>query len=140
MRKETPQQKWRRRNREHLRQYQRQHYLENKALYSRWHHQYYLRSKERRQQKYAALLFKIYAYYGNKCSCCGELESLFLTLDHVKNDGAAHKRRVGKSWAFYLWVVKHRYPKSLRLLCYNCNCGRYRNGGICPHERTKGGH
>lgn len=21
-----------------------------------------------------------------------------------------------------------------QLLCFNCNCGRHRNGGVCPHK------
>jgi hypothetical protein len=25
---------------------------------------------------------------------------------------------------------KHKY----RVLCWNCNCGRTRNGGVCPHK------
>jgi hypothetical protein len=23
------------------------------------------------------------------------------------------------------------------VLCYNCNCGRARNGGVCPHQQKK---
>ena len=25
-------------------------------------------------------------------------------------------------------------PDTIQILCFNCNCGRARNGGICPHE------
>jgi hypothetical protein len=33
---------------------------------------------------------------------------------------------------------RDRFPNDvLRLLCFNCNCGRAKNGGICPHEETK---
>jgi hypothetical protein len=29
---------------------------------------------------------------------------------------------------------KHGYPEGFQVLCMNCNWGRYRNGGVCPHE------
>jgi hypothetical protein len=25
------------------------------------------------------------------------------------------------------------------VLCFNCNCGRYHNGGICPHKQITEG-
>lgn len=40
----------------------------------------------------------------------------------------------GTGYDFYRWLRKHSYPKgNFRLLCFNCNCGRELNGGICPH-------
>jgi hypothetical protein len=34
----------------------------------------------------------VIAAYGGRCACCGEFERDFLTLDHVNNDGAEHRR------------------------------------------------
>jgi hypothetical protein len=34
--------------------------------------------------------------------------------------------------------VKHRFPAGFQVLCLNCNHGRFRNGGICPHQRSEG--
>lgn len=74
--------------------------------------------------------------YGNKCVCCGEAEKIFLTIDHINNDGAEHKRNVGKH--IYKWLKDNNYPKdNYRLLCYNCNSGRARNKGVCPHEEKR---
>ena len=80
----------------------------------------------------------IYEFYGNRCSCCGESCLKFLTLDHINNDGQADRGRFTSEMNFYIHVatqIKEGNPSiGLRLLCYNCNCGRSRNGGICPHK------
>jgi hypothetical protein len=31
-------------------------------------------------------------------------------------------------------LKKRGYPPGYRVLCFNCNRGRYLNGGVCPHE------
>ena len=79
--------------------------------------------------------------YGGKCNCCGESNPLFLTIDHVNNDGYKHRgRNDGKykigsfSGHYYKTIIKAGFPDDLQLLCYNCNCGRARNKGICPHK------
>lgn len=85
-----------------------------------------------------------FAAYGNVCSCCGESNWKFLTLDHVFGDGAEQRRKLsgtngrprGGVWE-YAHIRKLGYPKDrYQLLCWNCNCGRARNGGICPHKEV----
>jgi hypothetical protein len=73
-------------------------------------------------------------HYGAKCACCGEMEPLFLTIDHVNNDGAARRKEHGVGLRLYKWIVKHNFPSDFQILCFNCNCGRYHNGGVCPHH------
>ncbi len=80
------------------------------------------------------------AYGGYRCSCCGEATPLFLHLDHIDNDGAKHRKETAGSagTAFYQWLKKHNYPKGLlQVLCANCNTGKHRNGGVCPHESAR---
>ena len=74
--------------------------------------------------------------YGGKCACCGEKNFLFLTVDHPKNDGAKHRRETGCGTGikFYNWLRLRGYPKDFQILCWNCNCGKRDNGGICPHK------
>ena len=76
----------------------------------------------------------IMAYGGYRCACCGIDEPLFLTLDHMNNDGVRHRRRIGKGGTFYTWLRKRGYPPGFQVLCSNCNHGRFRNGGVCPHK------
>lgn len=75
------------------------------------------------------------AYGGYKCACCGETESKFLTLDHAMNDGSEHRKMIGNRGAgIFSWLKKHNYPAGFQVLCFNCNCGRALNKGVCPHE------
>jgi hypothetical protein len=73
----------------------------------------------------------IIGHYGGKCACCGESEPKFLTIDHVNNDG--HKEQHMKAGELYRKIIRSGFSKRYQLLCFNCNCGRERNGGVCPH-------
>ena len=76
--------------------------------------------------------------YGGCCSCCGEKEMAFLTIDHVLNNGSKHRKEIGTGHNIYNWLVKMNYPKNdYQVLCFNCNQGRYINGGVCPHKGHK---
>lgn len=75
------------------------------------------------------------AYGGYKCSCCGEIEPMFLTLDHINNDGNKQREKHGKTpERLYRWLKKNSYPDGFQVLCMNCNLGKHRNGGVCPHQ------
>lgn len=78
----------------------------------------------------------IFKQYGSICICCKENNIRFLTLDHINTDGANHKKQSGQTnMPNYIarLIKENKAPKDIQILCYNCNCGRYRNGGICPH-------
>ena len=80
-------------------------------------------------------------FYSNgtmQCACCGEKIIEFLEIDHVKNDGAEHRRKLGVS-AIYHWINKNNFPNNVRLqvLCSNCNQGKRMCNGICPHEKIQ---
>lgn len=72
--------------------------------------------------------------YGGICACCGESELLFLTLDHIDNNGAEHRKEIGQSSdKLHRWIVKNNYPDSIQVLCYNCNMAKG-HFGQCPHK------
>jgi len=100
-------------------------------------HLHLAKNAERERLRYVALRAEVIAAYGGICSCCGESESVFLELDHSKDNGAAHRKKIGRgSKACYAWLKKRWFPNDdFQLLCANCNQGRKRNGGICPHQR-----
>ncbi len=76
------------------------------------------------------------AHYGSACACCSEADPRFLTLDHINNDGAAHRREMGvKGSAFYLKIRRLGYPSGLQALCWNCNMGKALYG-VCPHQKS----
>jgi len=84
-------------------------------------------------------------HYGGSppnCNCCGEKNYEFLTLDHINNDGAKHRKElVGNSKisgaVFCRALKKHGFPNDppLQVLCWNCNCARFYFGG-CPHVKV----
>ncbi len=89
---------------------------------------------------------RILAHYGNKCVCCGEIERMFLSLDHINGGGNEHRRQIGNnpnnrcgssSTQFYKWVEKNGYPDILQILCHNCNMGKHLNSGVCPHKNQQ---
>jgi hypothetical protein len=79
----------------------------------------------------------VFSHYGRACSCCGEDEQRFLTMDHELGDGAAHRKVIGGAGPkLYAWLVKHNFPAGFRVLCWNCNSSTC-NGGVCPHEEAR---
>jgi len=76
------------------------------------------------------------AYGGYKCSCCGEQEESFLCLDHINNDGYAHRKQIGHRGGIgiYLWIIRNQFPPCFQVLCYNCNQGKRLHNGVCPHQ------
>jgi hypothetical protein len=88
--------------------------------------------------------FTIYSYPYDKpiCVCCHETNQLFLTIDHINNNGANQRRELGATGdtrnkggvAFYKWLKDNNWPKGYQTLCYNCNCGKRINNNICPHK------
>lgn len=91
----------------------------------------------KRQQKYEQKnKIKIIQKYGEKCVCCGESRYEFLTIDHIKNNGAEERKttKQGTGGKLYRWLIKNNFPNdNYQLLCFNCNCskGFY---GYCPHH------
>jgi hypothetical protein len=71
------------------------------------------------------------AYGGPICKCCKESDPKFLTIDHVNNDGAAHRKTFKGS--IYAWLKARHYPPGFQVLCFNCNSARAL-WGVCPHQ------
>jgi hypothetical protein len=81
--------------------------------------------------------------YGGVCACCGETELVFLTIDHIDDNGAEHRRKMAGETGLeysqagartYRWLRNNNYPDGFQVLCANCNCGKQWNRGICPHQ------
>lgn len=83
------------------------------------------------------------AYGGYKCKCCGEIDPLFLTIDHTNGGGEKHRRDItgsqhsGGGAHTYKWLKNHGFPPGYDILCFNCNCGKARNHGVCPHKGVR---
>jgi hypothetical protein len=116
---------------------------------------YYSANKDKKKvwftERYKRLKDTVFnAYGGYKCACCGETEPLFLTIDHIDSDGSKHRREItpeghdyrdyrsSTGYKTYRWLENNNFPAGFQVLCSNCNHGRHRNGGVCPHKRSEG--
>ena len=77
---------------------------------------------------------------GGSCECCGESNTGFLTVDHTNGGGSSQRKRDNMDGGrFYsklarLLLLRQPLPDNFRVLCWNCNCGREYNSGVCPHH------
>jgi hypothetical protein len=71
--------------------------------------------------------------YGWACACCGEERYEFLEIDHVRGDGAAHRKKVGGALASLRDIIKQGFPPHYQVLCANCNRAKGKDR-TCPHQ------
>jgi len=105
--------------------------------YDEIRHEISLEKKRKAYQVRTDKLLKEALYeYGGKCACCGESEPLFLSFDHILENGAEMRKIHGSGVDFYHWLKKNNYPRdTIQLLCLNCNLGKALNDGVCPHKK-----
>lgn len=87
-----------------------------------------------RLEKQRDLKQQVLDHYGQKCNCtcgCGVTRFEHLTVDHINNDGARHRKssKSGGGHAFYRTIIKENFPDDLQILCWNCNCAKQFYGG-----------
>lgn len=114
-----------------LHQYQKEYRErpESKVLNSKRHREWYLRNAKkialRNRRREDAIRELVFGHYGNgvvACVGCGESRIDCLSLDHINDDGAQHRRGSGKTGgiAFY-WLLKTQgLPLGLQTMCMNC--------------------
>ncbi len=94
------------------------------------------KTRERQKRLYDEMM----SHYGDVCVCCGESDRRFLSFDHINNDGRARRREtLGRKYEQmphmeYRQLRKQGFPPILQIMCFNCNMGKLRGGGVCPHE------
>lgn len=94
-----------------------------------------VQSLEKSKRSYSILRATVLAHYGQRCSCCGETTAEFLTVEHLNGGGGKHRKEVGGGAGVYRWIIRHGFPASITVLCWNCNCAK--RFGICPHETKR---
>lgn len=96
--------------------------------------------KHKEKMKLRGLFLRktVLEHYGAFCKCCGESCEKFLTLDHVNNDGYIERkiRKWTSAPACYRYVISENFPDRYQILCYNCNLGKSKNNGVCPHREA----
>lgn len=121
---------------------QREYYWRHRDERIAYTQDFYRKNARRLSRKNAA--FKghvrrtVRAYLGNKCVCCGETEQEFLSVDHVRNNGAKHRREKGReAWMWEVWkaIKDKRIVTEYALMCFNCNFSKHFGKGVCAHKR-----
>lgn len=117
----------------------RKYYAKNRAKMVRktqdWRKRNNDKFKSQMERQRAKLRSLVLAAYGNKCSCCGEMTPVFLTLEHINGNGFKH-RQVRGTYGVYRDVIKSGFPGDYTILCMNCNHAQ-RFNRICPHELAR---
>jgi len=125
----TYQQEYYQRNKEHIRELTKGYRLANPERYRAYdkkcRDKYRNERREYEKLRKRRVKLEVVTHYGNgtaQCVVCGEDRLPCLTLDHVNNDGAQHRRDTGLTGgsAMYLWVKRKGFPKIFQTLCMNC--------------------
>lgn len=86
----------------------------------------------------AKLKLEVLTHYSRgtpQCKCCGVTELIFLTIDHIKEDGSEHRRKLnGKATKMARWLRDNHFPTGFQVLCFNCNFAKHVLGR-CPHRK-----
>lgn len=87
----------------------------------------------RRKSGNERLKSQVLGFYGEFCACCGETYRAVLSIDHINEDGAAHRREIGRN--LYRWLVNNGFPSGFQTLCRNCNWAKAYGG--CWHKESR---
>lgn len=98
----------------------------------------------RKRAEWKRIAFEHYSGSPPKCQCPScpspEMNIIFLEIDHINglsNEELEYKKLKGtrprQGPHMYRWLITNKFPLGFQVLCTNCNMGKRRNGGICPH-------
>lgn len=109
--------------------------------YRKAHSKEWMRKANRKRR------MEILEHYGTICAACGERDEAVLSVDHINNDGAAHRREIANAdktrgpggSRIYCWLKRNKFPPGFQILCQNCNVAKHKNGGVIPNSRIRPG-
>jgi len=128
------------RDKQKIRQYNKKYRQTHVKEMNKIQYEYYLRNRERisayGKQRYYFVKKAVIEFFGGKCVCCGETQIPFLTISHKNNDAQEHRKIIGKARSFYssLFINNFKCDFEIVIECWNCNCSKLTNNGICPHK------
>lgn len=98
-----------------------------------------VKSETSRQWR-ARIRREVLDYYGGPCKVCGVSDLEMLVLDHINDDGAAHRRSLNKFGShIYKWAIDKGFPPLFQVLCHNHNTKkeRRRTNYVMPALRVQ---
>ena len=97
--------------------------LERLAKYRQSHKK---EEKDRKHRVYLEQRLIVMNHYGGKCAFCGNTNVNHLCIDHINNDGAEHRKTIGRQ--ICRWLIKNNFPDGFQVLCYNHNAEKQFSG------------
>lgn len=86
--------------------------------------------RKQSNDSYHKTRIEVLKHYSPKLCCvaCGfDAHLAALSIDHVRGDGAKHRREIGQANIYY-WLKKNCFPQEFQVLCMNCQfIKRYNN-------------
>lgn len=76
------------------------------------------------RQKLRMIIINHYSNNDPKCILCGFTDLRALAVDHILNNGAAHKRSLNNTrgnTTMFRDIIKNNFPAEYQVLCWNCN-------------------
>jgi len=104
--------KWYEANKDHARKLKRR----NMRKYRKENPEKYRKQSRKAKEKIRKKMFEM---YGDKCVLCGFQDKRALTLDHINNNGAEERKKIGMRGPYYR-AIKEYLPDEYRILCMNC--------------------
>ena len=129
---------------EHKRNYAKKYYQENKEKvlarckkykdsHQEYNKEYYISNRDKLLQqlreKYKNNRLIVIRHYGGKCAFCGDTNINHLTIDHIDNNGAEH-RKIVKTTEITRWLIDNNFPSGFQILCWNHNAEKYFYGAM----------
>jgi hypothetical protein len=123
---------WRKRNRDKVLKSALKHYYKKRAVILEERAKNPQPTRPPKQSERRLIILNHYSNGNPHCNCCGEKEIKFLAIDHINNNGAAHRREVGAGTKMWKWIIDNNFPNTFQILCHNCNMAKAFYGE-CPH-------
>jgi hypothetical protein len=134
-------------HRAELRENNRRYCEAHKAKKREYNHQYRpthrAEKNEHSRRNRALIRQEVLTHYGDgKCACvkCGYDNNIAaLSIDHIKGNGAEHRREIGVIESnFCNWLKRHGFPEGYQTLCMNCQFIKKFEERGCRNAETKG--
>lgn len=96
---------------------------------------YAFEHRDKKLERNRQIREEVLSHYGGKCVVCGDSNPNHLSIDHINNDGAEHRRTTGlNGGGLYRWLIKNKFPDTFQLLCHTHNFEKGRYGVTTPME------
>jgi len=115
----------------------------HKEEYDKYNKAYYAKNQESQKEKAKQLArsirLEVLAHYGGKCLFCGDKNTNHLSIDHIDNNGAEHRKTFNlEGGKIYRWLRKNNYPSGFQILCHNHNFEKGHYGTMTKAEFENG--